>query len=57
MMAATEASVIYPVFVVKVNNILCRALQGTGAASSYASSALLGNLIYVQSGEKQSALK
>ena len=44
MMAATEGSVIYPVVVVKVNNILCRALLDTGVGSSYASSALLGKL-------------
>ena len=44
MMAATEGSVIYPVVVVKVNNILCRALLDTGASSSYASSAILGKL-------------
>ena len=44
MMAATEGSVIYPVVVVNVNNILCRALLDTGAGSSYASSALLGKL-------------
>ena len=44
MMAATEGSVIYPVVVVKVNNIPCRALLDTGAGSSYASSALLGKL-------------
>ena len=44
MMAATGGSVIYPVVVVKVNNILCRALLDTGAGSSYASSALLGKL-------------
>ena len=44
MMAATEGSVIYPVVVVKANNILCRALLDTGVNSSYASSALLGKL-------------
>ena len=44
MMAATEGSVIYPVVVVKVNNILCRALLDTDAGSSCASSALLGKL-------------
>ena len=44
MMAATEESVIYPVVVVKVNNILCTALLDTGAGSSYAPSALLGKL-------------
>ena len=44
MMVATEGSVIYPVVVVKVNNILCRALLDTSAGSSYTSSALLGKL-------------
>ena len=43
-MVATEGSVIYPVVVVKVNNILCRALLDTSAGSSYTSSALLGKL-------------
>ena len=33
--------VIHPVVVVKVNNIMCRALLDTGAGSSYASDALL----------------
>ena len=42
MMVATEGSVIYPVVVVKVNNILCRALLDTSAGSSYASLAVLG---------------
>ena len=44
VIAATEGSVIYPVVIVKVNNILCRALQDTGAGSSYVSSTLLGKL-------------
>ena len=44
MMAATEGSVIHPVVVVKVNNILCRALLDTGTGSSYASSVFLGKL-------------
>ena len=44
MMAATEGSVIYPVVVLKVNNILCRALLDTGSSNSYASSAHLGKL-------------
>ena len=43
-MAAAEGSVIYPVVVVKVNSITCRALLDTGAGSSYASSALLEKL-------------
>ena len=44
MMAATEGSVIYPVVVVKVNNITCRTLLDTGAGSSYGSSAPLEKL-------------
>ena len=44
MMVATEGSIIYHIMVVKVNNILCRALLDTGAGSSYAFSALLGKL-------------
>ena len=44
MMVATEGSIIYPIVVVKVNNILCRALLDTGAGSSYVFSALLGKL-------------
>ena len=44
MMVATEGSVIYPVVVVNVNNVTCRALLDTGAGSSYASSALLKKL-------------
>ena len=43
-MVTTGESVIYPVAVDKVNNILCRALLDTGAGSSYGSSALLGKL-------------
>ena len=43
-MVATEGSVIYPVVVVRVNNITCRALLDTGAWSSYAHSALLEKL-------------
>ena len=41
---ATESLVIHPVAVVKVNNIMCRALLDTGAGSSYASAALLDQL-------------
>ena len=44
MMMATESLVIYPVVVVKVNNIMCRALLDTGAGSSYASAAILDRL-------------
>ena len=42
MMAAYDTkSVTYPLVVVRVNGITCRALMDTGAGSSYASSALL----------------
>ena len=44
IMVVTGESVIYPVVVDKVNNILCRVLLDTGAVSSYGSSALLGKL-------------
>ena len=44
MMVVTEASVIYPVVVVKGNNITCRALLDTDAATFCASSALLDAL-------------
>ena len=44
MTVATEGSVMYPVVVVKVNNITCRPLLDTGAGSSYTSSALLEKL-------------
>ena len=43
-MMAAESLVIHPVVVVKVNNIICRALLDTGAGSSYASAALLDRL-------------
>lgn len=39
MMLDTEGLVIYLVVVVKVNNITCRALLGTGTGTSYTSSA------------------
>ena len=41
MMMTKESLVIHPVVVVKVNNIMCRALLNTGARSSNASAALL----------------
>ena len=41
MMEATEESVLYPVVVVKENNIISRALLDTGTGSSYESSTLL----------------
>lgn len=45
MMVATErGSVTYPVIVVSVGGIRCRALQDAGAGSSYASAALLEGL-------------
>lgn len=39
-----SGKVIYPVVVVEVNGIKCRALLDTGAGSSYASSAFLDHL-------------
>ena len=39
-----EASVIYPVVVVVVDGIKCRALLDTGAGSSYVSAALVERL-------------
>ena len=39
-----EASVIYPVVVVMVDGIKCRALLDTGAGSSYVSAALVERL-------------
>ena len=45
MLVATEKrSVIYPVVIVEVEGIKCRALLDTGAGSSYASAALLDRL-------------
>ena len=41
MMVARERSVIYLVVVFNINNITYKVLLGTGAGSSYASSALL----------------
>ena len=46
MMVVIEASVTYPVVVVKGNNITCSALLDTDAAIYYASSALLEELKY-----------
>ena len=43
-MMTTEGSVTYPLVVVKVNGIKCRALFNTGAGSSYASSTLIDRL-------------
>ena len=44
LMGAGERPVTYPVAVVKVDGILCRALLDTGVGSSYASSTLLEEL-------------
>ena len=44
MLATGEGSVIYPVVVVFVDGIKCRALLDTGAGSSYASTALIERL-------------
>ena len=44
MMVVTEASVIYPVVVVKVNNIACMPLIDSDTAIFFASSALLVKL-------------
>ena len=44
MMVTGGGSVIYPVLVIVVNGIECRALLDTGAGSSYASAALVGRL-------------
>jgi len=45
MMLTTEAQhVAYPVAVVKVNGVKCRALLDTGAGSSYASASLINRL-------------
>ena len=44
LVASGETKVIYPVVLVKVDGITCRALLDTGAGSSYASGALLDRL-------------
>ena len=44
VMGNHEGSVIYPVVVVVVDGIKCRALLDTGAGSSYASAALVERL-------------
>ena len=44
MLATGDGAVIYPVVVVNVNGITCRALLNTGAGSSYASAALVKRL-------------
>ena len=49
MMLDTEGSVIYLAAVVKVNNITCRALLGTGAGISYTSSAFSWETEYTSS--------
>ena len=42
--AENDNAVIYPVVVVKVEGVKCRALLDTGAGSSYASAALLNQV-------------
>ena len=44
MMLATERSVIYPAVLIKLNNITCRALLGTGDGISYTLLAFLEKL-------------
>ena len=44
MLTTGEGAVIYPVVVVMVDGIKCRALLDTGAGSSYASAALVKRL-------------
>ncbi len=44
MLATGEGLVVYPVVVVKVEGIMCRALLDTGAGSSYASATLIEQL-------------
>lgn len=44
MLATGEGLVVYPVVVVKVEGIMCRALLDTGAGSSYASATLIERL-------------
>lgn len=44
LVATGDTTVTYPVVVVNVEGIKCRALLDTGAGSSYASSALLERL-------------
>ena len=44
MMMVTQSLVIHPLVVVKVNNMMCRALLDTGAGSYYASATLLHQL-------------
>ena len=44
MLATTEASVTYPVAIVKVNGVKCRALLDSGSGSSYVSESLTDHL-------------
>ncbi|KAK2549428.1 hypothetical protein P5673_030102, partial [Acropora cervicornis] len=44
MLATGEGSVVYPVVVMEVEGIRCRALLDTGAGSSYASASLIERL-------------
>ena len=41
MLASTESSVIYPLTIINVNGIKCRALLDTGSESSHASEAII----------------
>ena len=44
MLATGEGLIVYPVVVVEVEGIVCRALLDTGAGSSYASATLIERL-------------
>ena len=41
MLVATEANVTYPVAIIKVNGVKCRALLDTGSGSSYISQSFM----------------
>ena len=41
MLVATEANVTYPVAIIKVNGVKCRALLDTGSGSSYISQSFI----------------
>ena len=56
-MVATEESVLYPVVVVKENNITCRPLLDNGTGSSYKSSTLGKKWKYSQLEKKPNGLK
>ena len=44
MMSVNENSVTYPILVVNINGVMCRALVDTGAGSSYISAGLINHL-------------